>query len=430
MPVLKNSPVSARLVSAFLVTCILVLSGACSSRRGASDHPAVIWTDRPEVASYVELFNASQDKAKAVVVYKERLANSLPPAKDEQRPDVIIGSWLKNGHIKKNFAPLNPLFVKGQLDPSTLYAPLLEYGKSAGRQYLLPLSFNLPVVIFSVRNASLIPDSYMLTPDEIRDTAAAFNVKNSHDIYTQMGFAPSWDSEFLYTVAKLNGAHFKEKANTFIWDKDSLDKTVRYIREWTESANTSSAAEQDFAFKYLYTPKYRQVDSGRCLYAYGTSASLFSVSYDQLGSIDFRWLQKNEHIPVEDNIVMAGIYRRSYNNGPAKAFVLWLFQESTQKALLERAASMKLHSADFGIAGGFSSVREVTERGFPLYYRTLLGNLPPENALQAPHSFPTRWTSLKDRTIIPYLEEAVRTDSRKNVQPIEERINSWSKQFD
>mgnify|MGYP002862168764 CR=1 FL=1 len=425
----KRFPARTKL-PVFAAACILLLVSSCSRSGGLSEHPAVIWTDRPELASYVELFNVSQNKAKAVVVYKSRLANSLPPAKDEARPDVIIGSWLKNVHIKKNFAPLNPLFIKGQFDPDMVYQPLLDYGKSAGRQYLLPLSFNLPVVIFSVRNMQLLPDSYMLTPDEIRDTAAAFNVKNDHDIYTKMGFAPSWDSEFLYTVAKLNGAHFKEKANTFIWDKESLEKTVDYIRDWTKSANTSTAAEQDFAFKYLYTPKYRQVDSGRCLFAYGTSSSLFSISYEQLGSIDFRWVQKDEQIPVEDSIVMVGIYRHSFNNAPAKAFLLWLFQEETQKQLLERAASMKLSSADFGIAGGFSSLRDVTERVFPLYYRTLLGNLPPENALQAPHSFPTRWTSLRDRTIIPYLEEATKTDSKKAVLPIEERINSWSKQFD
>lgn len=425
MRVRKN--LLAKALAAFALSALVI---SCTQKAAVDEHPAIVWTDRPEIASYVELFNGSQSKAKAVVVYKERLANSLPPAKDEERPDVIIGSWLKNGNIKKNFAPLNPLFIKGQLDPAQLYKPLIDYGKSGGRQYLFPLSFNLPVVIFSVRNAQLLPDSYMLTPDEIRDTAAAFNTKSDHDIYTHMGFAPSWDSEFLYTLAKLNGAHFKEKANTFIWNKESLDKTVSYVRSWSEQINTSTTAEQDFAFKYLYTPKYRQVDSGRSLFAYGTSTDLFSISYEQLGSIDFRWIQTDNQIPVEDNIVMAGIYQRSYNAAAAKAFLLWLFQEDTQKALLERAAKMNLGSAAFGIAGGFSSVRDVTEKSFPLYYRTLLGNLPPENALQAPHSFPTRWTSLKERTILPYLEEATKTDSKKTVKPIEERIASWSKQFE
>lgn len=396
---------------------------------GRQQTPVVIWTDRAELASYTELFNAD-GKAKAVVVYKDRLADSLPFAKDGERPDVIIGSWLKESLLRRNFRSLNALFSKTGISAGALYQPLLAYGTAGRRQYLLPVSFNLPVVIFSMRNAALIPDNYMLTPDEIRDTAARFNTQNDHGIYTQMGFAPSWENEFLYTVAKLNGAHFTEQDGSLSWDKAALETTVAYIKDWTTQKNTSSSAEQDFAFKYLYTPKYRQVDSGRCLFAYSTSSRLFSISYEQLSSIDFRWVQQNGQIPVEDSIVMAGIYRHSRNTRAAQQFLLWLINADTQKRLLERSVAMHLNTATFGIAGGFSSIRDVNERLFPSYYRTLLGNLPLEAALHAPHSFPSRWTDFKERVVIPYLEDATKTDSKKAVQPMEERIDSWMTQFD
>ena len=51
----------------------------------------IIWTDREEFVSYSELFNSIQDKTKAVIVYKKRLASTLPPAKDEEKPDLIAG---------------------------------------------------------------------------------------------------------------------------------------------------------------------------------------------------------------------------------------------------------------------------------------------------------------------------------------------------
>lgn len=426
MRVPKNLLLKTKLF-AFGAAAVLLLLCGCSD---AYEKPLIIWTDRPEIVSYVELFNVQEEHVKAVVVYKERLANSLPPAKDEQRPDVVIGSWLKNSHIKKNFSPLNALFSEKDVDPRSLYDSLVEYGTANGRQYLLPVSFNLPVMIFSLRNAELIPDDYMLSPDEIRDAAAKFNVKNARGFYTNMGYAPSWEPEFLYTVAKLNGAHFKEKGSAFVWDSDSLAKTVSYINDWTSHVNGSTTTEQDFAFKYLYTPKYRQVDSGRCLFAYSNSSRLFSISYEQLGSIDFRWIQKDMQIPVEDAIVMAGIYRHSYNGMAAKRFLLWLLNTETQKTLLSRSAAMHLNTASFGIAGGFSSIREVNERLFPAYYLNLIGNLPPETALQAPQSFPSRWTSLKERIILPYLAEATKTDSKKTVQPIDARISTWLKQFD
>ena len=368
--------------------------------------PVIIWTDRAEMASYAELFNSQQKKTQAVVVYKSPLISALPPAKDEEHPDVVIGSWLMNSRLKKNFLPLESLFSLTDINPNTIYPTLLAYGKKGIHQYLLPVSFNLPLLIFSSKNVDLLPDAYMLNTDQIRDTAALFNAKNNHDIYTNMGFAPSWDSDFLYVVAKMNGLTFRERGTNFQWDDSALRRTVSYLRKWTEEKNTSTTAEQDFAFKYLYTPDYRQVESNRCLFAYTSSEDLFKVPYEQLGNIDFRWIEKNDAITAKDDIVMMGIYKGSYNTRNAEDFVIWLMQEATQRAILERTANMQLNINTFGINGGFSSIQSVNERAFPTYYRNLLGNLPAKDAIQPPPAFPIRWNSFKDRVVIPYLQDA------------------------
>ncbi len=395
------------------------------------NEPVIIWTDRAEMASYVELFNSQQQKTQAVVVYKSPLVSALPPAKDEEHPDVIIGSWLMNSRLKKNFLPLESLFSLSDINPRTIYPSLLAYGKKGIHQYLLPVSFNLPLLIFSSKNASLMPDAYMLAPDQIRDTAALFNAKNSHDIYTNMGFAPSWDSDFLYVVAKMNGLTFRERGSNFQWDNNILQTTVSYLRNWTKEKNTSTTAEQDFAFKYLYTPDYRQVESNRCLFAYTSSESLFKVPYEQLGNIDFRWIETNDQITAKDDIIMMGIYKGSFNTRRAEDFVIWLMQESTQRAILERTASMQLNINTFGINGGFSSIQSVNERIFPTYYRNLLGNIPAKNAIQPPPAFPIRWNSFKERVVIPYLQDATNTNKEsKDVLPLENRITSWLMQFD
>ena len=64
------------------------------------DSTIVIWTNRPEFASYVELFNSTHQDMKAVVVYKENPSASLPPQKNEVPPDLIVGPWLKNSSTK------------------------------------------------------------------------------------------------------------------------------------------------------------------------------------------------------------------------------------------------------------------------------------------------------------------------------------------
>lgn len=91
---------------------------------------------------------------------------------------------------------------------------------------------------------------------------------------------------------------------------------------------------------------------------------------------------------------------------------------------------MNLDTATFGIASGLSSIVSVNEKVFPSYYRALLGNLPSQDKLLAPQSFPARWQSLKERVIYPYLVAATNTDNTKESESIESLLNSWLKQFE
>lgn len=390
----------------------------------------IIWTDREEFVSYSELFNSLQNKTKAVIVYKQRLANSLPPAKDEVKPDLIVGSWLKNEQTRKNFRPIDSLLSQDSVDANTIYPSLLEYGRMAGQQYLLPVSFNLPLVIFSTKYTNQIPDKYALTIDQLRETSAKYNTKNKKEIYTKMGFAPSWDPEFLYEITKQFGPCFKEKGTSFTWDNESLAKTINYIKSWTTENNDSTSAEQDFQFKYLYTPKYRQIAAERTLFAYTTSDKLFNISFEQLGETDFRWLLINDNLSVGDNIVSMAVYSQARNPARAEEFIRWFFQEENQKLMLERSFKMQLDTSTFGIASGFSTIRSVNEHLFPTYYRNLLGNLPSIEKIKAPQSFPSRWESLKERVIYPYISSSIKTDSEKQPESMEILLNTWSKQFD
>lgn len=390
----------------------------------------IIWTDRPEFVSYTELFNSMQEKTKAIVVYKKNLANSFPIAKDEEKPDLVVGSWLKNERIRKNFRALDSLLSKDKVDSSAIYSSLFKYGQHSGKQFLLPVSFNLPLVIFSTKNENLIENKYTLTLDELRDLGALFNSKNSSGVFTKMGFAPSWDKEFVYEVSKKYGQCFKEKGTSFTWDKNKLDSAVDYVKNWTLTKNDSTTSEQDFQFKYLYTPKYRQIAAERTLFAYTTSEDFFNIASEQLGDIDFRWLEINKTLPATDDIVSMAIYKNAKNSRRAEDFILWFFKAENQKLMLERAKKMDLDTVTFGISSGFSSIQSVTEYIFPSYYRNLLGNLPSAQKISAPQSFPARWDSLKERVIYPYFTNATNTDTTKRNPTMESLLNAWSKQFD
>lgn len=391
--------------------------------------PVVIWTDRPEIVSYVEFFNVTQDKSKAVVVYKDRLAVSLPPAKDEQSPDIVIGSFLKNSRIKKNFTAVDRVFNRRQINPSSIYAPLLEYGKINGRQYIIPVSFNLPAMIFSQKNHDLVGENMLIDSDLIRDLSGSFNQKSENGVFVRMGYAPSWDENFIYQIARADGAEFGEKGAAFSWNADSLARTIAYIKNWSLEKNEGTMREQDFSFKYLYAPKQKLVDSGHCLFAYTKSDDFFVIPDEQTENISFRWLSNDGKIFVSDDITSLGLYRKTKNSRAAYSLIEWFFSESTQKNLLERAMRMRLGTQTFGICSGFSSIKSVNERVFPAHYKTLLGKMPSEDSLVAPLSLPARWESLKERVIVPYLYDITDTDSESAVKSIDERVVTWRNQF-
>ncbi|MGN0729799.1 extracellular solute-binding protein [Treponema sp.] len=412
----------------FPLAAALLLFTLTSCRKQQSK-PLVIWSDNAEIVSYVELFNATHKNISAFVVYKDGVARSLPPAKDELTPDLLIGPWLKNSATRKYFQPVDYLFREKSLDRSLFYKQLLEYGQINEKQYLVPLSFNLPAMIFNKKNEDLITTEHFLNLEQIRDFSAEFNEKNKSGAFTAMGYAPSWDSEFMYLATRLYGTSYHEKGSSFIWNEEAMQNSIQQMRQWTLENNSSTSAEQNFQFRYLYMPGYKQVASGRCLFSYTTSDKLFTLTDSQITDLSFRWLEQDGKIPVEDWILTIGLYKKAEHPAQAEKFIAWLMKIETQQLLIERTENMKLDTVNFGIAGGFSSLKEVNEKLYPAYYRHLLGNMPPEQFITLPNILPYRWHSLKSHVIIPYLKESIRTENSDTVQPLEERIAEWTKQF-
>lgn len=416
---------SARILFLCLAASSLFLAVSCSD----SSTPLVLWTENAELASYTELFNTAQNDFQVIVEYKKNPYGALPPAKDEKKPDIIIGSSHRDNAACQYLLPLDYLFKEQNLAKDDFYQPLVEMGFSQDRQYMLPISFNMPAVIFSKENDTLIPDQYSLSLDELRDAAVSFNTQKDNGLYTRMGFAPSWDTGFLYTAAKLNRITFQEHNGTVIWDKLALSKTVSYIRDWTASCNSSTTAEQDYQFKYLNIPSLKWITEGESLFAYTTSSELFSKAPEKLKDIDYRWLQQDEKTPIEDTVIFIGLYKDSKKKREAESFILWLLNADNQKQLLEWTHALNYVSDSFGICGGFSSIKAVNEQAFPIFYPMLLANLPQENGLEIPNTLPERWENLKEQVILPYLKDACDTSLETETESLENLITTWNKQY-
>src|SRR5574344_1521264 len=174
-----------RFVSGALIVCALALIG-CSRSKVTK---VVLWTNSKEFARYVELFNASHTDVKVLIYYYANPANTLASPQDEPAPDIVVGPWLRTEKTARYFRPIDTIFDRRSFAASSFYPQLLDAGKVNHSQYLLPVSFNLPAVIFSTANQELVDDSYMISLDQLKKTGAAFNKEKPDGLsYSRIGF--------------------------------------------------------------------------------------------------------------------------------------------------------------------------------------------------------------------------------------------------
>jgi len=407
-----------RSIMVFLLMSILFIFASCSSPNSSR---AILWTDRPEFAFYAEFFNAAQDKYKVEVRFFEAPAYRL--IEGGEYPDIVAASWLKNSSTRVMFRPFDGMLSRGVLDRSSFYPRLLSMGRIDKRQYLLPVSFNIPAVIFAKDASITLSNPFTIEMREIKEQAKTFN-RTSGAVYSRIGFSPSAKDEFLFLAATLFGASFRE-ASPIAWDAAALGQSISWIQQWISEANTDIQMEEDFVFKHYHNPPDRLISSGRTLYTYIDSADYFTLPEVRRMNLDFRWIAEKETIPLDERVISYGIHKKTKSRKAAVEFTRWFFNDETQRLLLEEMKNKRINEVSFGIAGGFSAMQTVTEQIFPQFYPDLIGHIPPENYLLPPNVLPRNWMVIKERVILPYLRERIRHTGTEDIRPLDRRINDW-----
>ncbi|MDR1318782.1 MAG: extracellular solute-binding protein [Treponema sp.] len=405
---------------------ILLLFVICFSFSALScfyggNRTALLWTDRPEFALYGEYFNAAQDQYKIETRYFDSLAQKL--VEGGEYADIVAGRWLKSSSTRALFRPLDSYLGESSIPKSAFYPKLLAMGNIDGKQYLLPVSFNAPALIFAREKGELLSNPFTVGFEEMKKLGKDFNVERG-GVYTRMGFSPAWDDNFLYITADLFNVSFRE-ASPLAWDSSALDRAMSFVYDWTHEVNTDIQAEEDFTFKYFYTPPEKLVLSERVFFSYMKSDDLFTLAEERRNNLDFRWIAERNTIPLTEGSIYLGIPKKGKSKKAAAAFIRWFFKPDTQRLLLEYSRDNRMLETTFGIGGGFSALRVATEQIYPQFYPGLLGHMPPEDFLSPANILPRNWTNLKERIILPYLNDRARHASRDEIRPLERRISDW-----
>lgn len=395
--------------------------------------PAILWTDTPEILIAVEMFNASQDRQLIEVHYEEDLPGSLsilPPEAGKAGPSLVLGRGLRTQALGDYFQSMEFLFGPFALPKSAFYPALLEGGATNKLQTLIPVSFNL-LLVLTAKGAAIqnsldgmadleVPpvDETVITMDEIQRRASLFTAA-SKGVDERIGFSPRWpDEDFLFQWVQLSGAAFGEAnpkpdwrsqngaSRALSWDPEGLEAAVASLRAYVSATNGSAAAEDAYAFKYLFAPGYKNVETGKILFAAMKSADFFTLPPVLRYRYDYRYFSEKERLAISEDIRYAGIPKSAPNRASARRFLRWFFDAEHQKEILEKSLSLRLSESAFGIAGGFSAIQNVAETTMPGYYADLVGHIPPNTMVLPPETMPPRWPVLKDEFVLPWLVAA------------------------
>jgi len=381
---------------------------------------AQIWTDRSEFALYGELFNAAQNKYKVSVKYVEFPVMELSK---QNKPDIIVASWIKTASTSSYFRSLDNLFGTKKLSRSAFYPKILSVGRIERSQYLLPVSFNIPALIFAKNKGQSLSNQFTIDFEEIKNLSKGYNTM-SRGVYTRMGFSPLWNDDFLLSTAGLFGASFRE-ANPLAWDSAALEKSMDFVNNWTNEINAGAQVEDDFNFRYFFEPQEKLIQSGRILFSYMESNDLFLLSDESKNLLDFRWVMEQNKITVAEDLVYLGMHKRVKSKRAAKEFIIWFFSVENQRRILDYARANRINENIFGICGGFSALGPVTEQIYPLFYPELLGRMPPSEYFSNTNILPANWLTLKERVVMPYIKERVRKERAQDAYPLERRLADW-----
>ncbi len=398
---------------------VLSLSVSCSK---SSRHMVTLWTNRPEIAAYVEEFNATHDLIKVEIEYKEFPGKEL--AKAETPVDLVFDEFLNSSETASLFGSLDSMFKNQELDSSLFYDELLKKGVSEEHQILLPVSFNIPLIYFSkdLESEYIVP--FFMDIKSLEKASAVIR-EGSSKSFKQEGFSPLWSKESIFQTAVLNNSDFRQLNTILSWNEDNLEKTVSFVKEWVETANGGFTEEKEFEEKFLYDPMPKLINKGRIGFAYSDINSFFTLPPEKRENLDFRWLSSGSKVYALNTLLFTGIPKKAVHKREARAFLSWFFQTDTQKKLLQ--ASMHKRIRIFGIGQGFSALKTVNNAELPKLYPALMGHIPPENALVFPAPVPENWPVIKEQIIKPWLFERITSEDSQS-KTLKDAILEWERQ--
>lgn len=425
-----------------------LLTGCVAGRQSA-----VLWTDIPELALAVELFNSTQPEYRIEMRYREQpaldlLRKSKMPSREA--PSLVIGSYLLSDSVVRQLRPLDDLFSRYFVDPNDYHPALLEAGRRGTRQMLLPVTFDC-IVIIQRNSASSESGTGIVEWDDLLKEAAAENVKDAKGEYLAMGFSPRWSSDLLAALPLAAGASFTENARwkptsiqeipvdyaaslqspsgvdtsgasaaagekisvpgtaagflPFLWKQGSLGTSVLEAARWSKEANGSVGLENAFLYRFGTRPGYRLVLDGLAKFWPMKASTFFGLPVDVRSRLEYRYLVKDGACVLLPDVRYAALPARAPNQKAAYAFLRWLSSPDILQQLNAFMQESGIAAGRFGIFGGFPALVAFTGRNMKSMFPDYAKNPLQAELVPQPSRLPPFWGEVSREFVEPWMAE-------------------------
>ena len=392
---------------------------------------AYMITNVPQAVFYAEQFNVQQKRYKIHCIYEKNLEKIQQTNTRKKFPALIFGNHIFSEKVLPQLDDISYLFATLSISRRDFYESLLQSGLIQNRQLLLPVSFNIPLVIMpkNFDSAAMEPGA-ALEPGvitQIQDLRVQSNsfIKKQKNEYTAIGFHPLWSDEAMYYLFKAFNSNFRVQKD-LQWDQNNFNTALKYLKSWFDTDIITVPAVLDFKQKYEQIPPDLQLSLKKTQAWVISSKTYLLLDESRRSALKYSWLAHNNSIPVDDDAVFLGILSNGKSKDVAEAFIKWFYQYETQKKLMELNKLFRLDEIDFGIANGFSALIDVTEKVFPLYYKELLGKLPPKLMISTINVLPDNWQVFYKKFILPLVYEWLSAEEIFNInERIAQEYSKW-----
>ena len=422
---------AALLVAAGGAGALVTGIGGCSF---FGDNTLHVVSDNPQIQLYVDYYNLTVPNAHAILIYQENVsveqisASQLADYGLHTAPDVIIGSHVTHNaslrelrRVHVGDADIGAQASGGGETESAVQSIIttLSNDTNGRNRKLLPLGYNLPLLVFSRESGFVFEDPVTTTLEEIRELAGSFTVYEDGE-YQRIGYSPLWNGTLLYLGTIIYGSTYTQGRNDLlVWEEEAIFNALDYFQAWI--ADDPDPRRRDiYSEKYYREPVHRAVLNGEIAFAYMSVTEFAALEFGQQQRLDFRILASPAGITPLDDTVYGALPRGSRNPAEGRRFLRWLLDSEVQEHLIRESINQRVGL--FGFAGGLSSNHDVTTFVIPRYYEWLWGHVPGMQRILSSPAKPSNWPQLRDEVIIPWLENYLHGEAQRSLAV---EVNSW-----